>query len=189
MSPKTSRPADEPEETGLPPGYVPLSPPPGQKPPRKPISVWWKAAAFVVLLAAAVVTIVVVSRPDPRDSARGTAELVAKSVTDADLAGFRSYLCNPNEPEVPDFVISLGTTTVLAVSAESNGVATATLVPGGHPEADIAVLLNNQDGTWCMAAVSACRTTDDTPVTSNPASTDRAGCRFRPGRKGSNDGS
>jgi hypothetical protein len=182
MSPKASRPVgapgDEPAEPDLPPGYVRMSRP---KRRPEPISWWWKSAGLVVVLAAAVITIMyIVKGPDPRESARGTANLVAESLTDADMSAFRSYVCDSDKLEVPDSWMQMGTTSVLDASYEHDGVATATLTTSKRPDVDLAVLLHSKDEQWCVVVVTICPRYLDAPSAS--AIPDVKGCRTRPGR-------
>lgn len=182
MSPKASRPADEsgaePDELDLPPGYRQVSAP---KRRAEPVSWWWKSAGLVVLLAAAIFAMwSIVKDPDPRESARGTARLVAESLTDADMPAFRSYVCDSDKLDIPDAWMQLGTTSVLDVSSESDGVATATLTPGKRPEIDLVVLLQGKEEQWCVVVVTICPRYLDAPSASSMP--DLKGCRTRPGR-------
>ncbi|HEU5469826.1 MAG TPA: hypothetical protein VFV67_04180 [Actinophytocola sp.] len=172
MSPKASRPAEEPAEPDLPPGYVPIVPP-TRRPSRRPVPMWLKAGGFVVVLAATVVTVVVLTRPaDPRDSAGGTAELVAAALSAGDLAAFRSTLCARNELDLPDNPTRGRRTGVLEVSAERDGTARATLVPSGPPDFTIVLVLrtDGEDERWCVTAAAPC------PV-GPPTSSDLSVCR------------
>jgi hypothetical protein len=178
MSPKASRPADEPAEPDLPPGYPRIS---GPERREEPVSWWWKSVGLVVLLAVAVTTIwFIVKDPDARESARGTASLVAESLTDADMPEFRSYVCDSDKLEIPDAWMQLGATSVLDTSFERDGVATATLTPSKRPDVDLVVLLNSKDEEWCVVVVTICPRYLDAPSAS--AMPDVKGCRSRPGR-------
>jgi hypothetical protein len=179
MSPKASRPSgDEPAEPDLPSGYVEVSRP---KRAAEPVSWWWKSAGLVVLLAGALVAIwAVVKGPDPRESARGTAKLVAESLTDADMADFKSYVCDSDKLDIPDSWMQMGSASALGVSSEHDGVAMATLTMSKRPEMDLAVLLQSKDEQWCVVAVTVCPRWADAPSAS--AIPDLNGCRNRPGR-------
>lgn len=184
MSPKASRPAGAPDDEpvapdpDLPPGYVQTSRP---KPGPEPVSWWWKSTGLVVLLAAATLGIwAIVKDPDPRESARGTANLVAESLTDADMADFRSYVCDSDKLDIPDSWMQMGTTSVLDVSFEHDGVATATLTTSKRPEIDLAVWLQSKDEQWCVVVVTICPRWADAPSAS--PTPDLRGCRNRPGR-------
>lgn len=178
MSPKAARPADdEPAEPDLPPGYIQTSRP--KRP--EPVSWWWKATGLVVLLAAAVVTMwYIVKDPDPRESARGTAGLVAEALTDADMAEFKSYVCDSDKLQIPDDWMRLGTTSMLGVSGENDGVASATLTTSNRPDIDLALLLHSEDEQWCVVVVTICPRYLDAPSASTLP--DVKGCRSRPGR-------
>jgi hypothetical protein len=164
MSPKLSRPTGdsaepteptEPTEPDLPPGHVPMRPParPARE-RRKPISLWWKVGAYVVLLAATVGTVIYLGQPDdPRSSAKGTAELVAKSLTDGDIDAFRSYLCHPDLLGSPDNWTNAGTTTV-SVTEEGDEDATASVWSSGFNSLDLTMVLRDRDGSWCVAAIA-----------------------------------
>ncbi|MBP2326579.1 hypothetical protein JOF56_006964 [Kibdelosporangium banguiense] len=180
MSPKASRsadePGDEPGQADLPPGYVRMS-----RPKPAPVSWWWKSAGLVVLLAAAVIAIMfIVKGPDPRESARGTAKLVAESLTDADMSDFRSYVCDSGKLEIPDAWTQMGSTSVLDVSSERDGVATATLTTTKRPDMDLVLLLHSKDEQWCVVVVTNCPRYLDAPSASSLP--DVKGCRGRPGR-------
>jgi hypothetical protein len=182
MSPKASRSADEPgdetAEPDLPPGYVQMSRP---KRRPEPVSWWWKSAGLVVLLAAAIITIMyIVKGPGPRESARGTTNLVAESLTEADMPTFRSYVCDSDKLEIPDSWMDMGTTSVLDVSFEHDGVATATLTTSKRPDMDLVLLLHSKDEQWCVVVVTTCPRYLDAPSAS--AMPDVKGCRNRPGR-------
>jgi hypothetical protein len=140
--------------------------------------VWWKAGGFVVLLAATVVTIVLVGRPDPRESAHTTADLVAGSLTNADGTAYTSYLCGFN-PDPPGFVDQAGATTVLSVAEGNQGVATATLTANRLPELGLVLLLHNESGSRCVEALTLCPLDGSVPGMS---AEDASRCRFRPGR-------
>jgi hypothetical protein len=185
MSPKASRPAgapdDEPEEPDLPPGHVRISPP---KRRPEPVSWWWKSAGLVVLLAAAVIALTyILEGPDPRESAQGTIELVAESLTDADMAALRLYVCDGDKLEIHDSWLQMGTTSVLAVSerqTQREREAWATLTTSKRPDMDLFVTVRSKDVQWCVAAVAICPRYLDAPSAS--ALPDVNGCRARPGR-------
>ncbi len=123
--------------------------------PRKPISLWWKLAGFVVLLVATVATIVYLGRPDdPRSSAQGTADLVARSLTDSDMSTFRSALCDDALVTAPDAFAHLGTTSVLDVTDENDNEAIVVLRSRGYRSAQLSVLLHNEDDSWCVFGVT-----------------------------------
>jgi hypothetical protein len=152
MSPKLSRPAGEPDKTGLPPGHVPMRPPASPKPePRKPIPLWWKLGGYVALLAATVGTIVYFGWPkDPRSSAQGTAELVAKALSDGDISALQSYLCGGTPPESWTGPGVKTVTTVLNVSDEDDH-ATARLSSRDFRGSRVLTLsLRNRNGSWCV---------------------------------------
>lgn len=180
MSPKLSRPAPEPDDDAaeplLPPGHVPLRPPPKPVTQRRPGTWWWGFGAFVVVATVAVGAIVYASQPH-QDSARGTAELVARSLTDADLDAFTSYLC---DGPAPGEWADMEETTVLAVSEERDGEALATLTPSRPRGVDLLLSLENRDDTWCVVGADLCPRANDTlpdsPVPASPR------CQFRPGR-------
>jgi hypothetical protein len=177
MSPKLSRPAPEPDdEPVLPPGHVPLRPPPKPASRRRPGAWWWGFGAFVVVATVAVGAIVYASQPH-QDSARGTAELVAGALTDADLDAFTSYLCDG--PVAGDWT-GMGETTVLAVSEERDGEALATLTPSRPRGVDLLLGLEARDDTWCVVGTELCPRANDTlpdsPVSAAPR------CQFRPDR-------
>jgi hypothetical protein len=178
MSPKAARPADdEPAQPDLPPGYVQTSRP--KRP--EPVSWWWKSTGLVVLLAVAIFGIwAIVKDPDPRGSARGTANLVAEALTDADMADFKSYVCDSDKLQLPDDWMQLGATSMLGVSGESDGVATATLTTSKRPDIDLVVLLESKDEQWCVVVVTVCPRYLDAPSASGMP--DVKGCRSRPGR-------
>lgn len=176
-----SRSAQEPEdddagEPVLPPGHVPLRRTPRPTSQRKPVSWWWKFGGFVVVVTMVVAAIVYASQPH-QDSARGTAELVAGSLSDADLDAFTSYLCDADKP---DDWADMGATTVLAVSEERDGGAWATLTPSKPRGVDLLLELEDRDDTWCVAGADLCPRANDTlpdsPVSASPR------CQFRPGR-------
>jgi hypothetical protein len=199
MSPKVSRPADEPdepEERAIPPGHVPLTPSVKRELKRpEPISVWWKLGGLVVVLSAATVgTIVYLSQPpDPRSSARGTAELVAESLSSADLHAFESYLCYSEDTDRPNILLyaeftaqRAGKMTVLDVSeeyrggAQSHSVASATLTSSRHLDTDTVLLMDNSEDSWCLVSMYDCSIVDDS--TSSQLAPGPSGCRNRPGR-------
>jgi hypothetical protein len=195
MSPKVSRPADEPgdepDELAIPPGHVPITP--GVKRELKrpePISVWWKLGGLVVVLAATVVTIVLVSQPpDPRSSAQGMAELAAGAISGTDLDAFESYLCyadNLDLSEVREHVAMVarhaGRMTVLDVSDGYDGIASATLTSSRRPDIDTVLVMYNEEGLWCLAEMSTCPLADDSAANWPIPSMDLSGCRNRPGR-------
>ncbi|HYQ65368.1 hypothetical protein [Actinophytocola sp.] len=191
-----SRPADEPdepEELAIPPGHVPLTP--GVRPALKrpePLSLWWKLGGLAVVLAATAGTIVYLSQPaDPRGSPRGTAEVVAQSISGSDVHAFRSYLCHADEltpdtirENVTNTALQAGKLTVLEVSDETlhatNSLASATLTSSRRPDVDIVLLLRKQEDSWCLASLSYCPLANDT--TSDWLTPDLSGCRTRPGR-------
>ena len=180
MSPKVSRSHDdEPDDPGLPPGHVPLlrstTPKP---PPRKPLPRWVKAAGFVVLPVATAGLVVYLAQPDdPRDSAQGTADLAATALSSGDTSAFASYTCYPDEVELDDDWTHLGTTTVLAVSAEYEGVATATLTISEPAGTDLVLLMRGEDDApWCVVTPSLC------PVGGDSSSSPLDMCADRPGR-------
>jgi len=187
VSPKISRPdrasddePEEPEESGLPPGHMQMLPRTRQQrpAPRKPLPLWLKAGGFVLLLVATVGVVWLLGRPDdPRESARGTTELVAKALSDGDTSAFQSYTCRSDEVQVDDWT-QLGTATVLDVSGESEGTASATLMLSRPPDTDMVLLLHEEDDSWCVVAPGLCPLADDpllTPGDLNP-------CAGRPGR-------
>lgn len=181
MSPKMSRQTPEPDDDAseplIPPGHVPLRQPPRQAPQRRPSAWWWGFGAFVVVAAVVVVAIVYASQPH-QDTARGTAELAAGALTDADLDAFTSYLCDGKRAESDDW--DTGDTTVLAVSEERDGAAWATLTPSRPRGVDLLLGLESRDDTWCVAGADLCPRANDTlpdsPVPASPR------CQFRPGR-------
>jgi hypothetical protein len=180
MSPKLSRPAREPDDDAseplLPPGHVPLRPPPKPVTQRRPGTWWWGFGAFVVVATAAVVAIVYASQPH-QDSPRGTADLVAGSLTDADLDAFTSYLC---DGPVPGDWADMGATTVLAVSEERDGAALATLTPSRPRGVDLLLSLEDRDDSWCVVGADLCPRANDTLP--NPPAPAPPRCQFRPGR-------
>jgi hypothetical protein len=197
MSPKVSRPADEPdesEEPAIPPGHVPLTPAKRELKRPEPMSKWWKLGGLAVVLATAVGVIVYLTQPpDPRGSARGTAELVAESISKTDLHAFDSYLCHDDElnammvrRQVADTAPDAGRMTVLEVSDETRdaddtySIASATLTSSRRPDIDTVLLLTNEESSWCLVSVSYCALDDD--PTSSWLSPDLSGCRNRPGR-------
>jgi hypothetical protein len=195
MSPKVSRPADEPDdepdELAIPPGHVPITPRVKRELKRpEPISVWWKLGGLVVVLAAIVVTIVLVSQPpDPRSSARGMAELAAESFSRADLDAFVSYLCYADELDLSEVRVQVamiarhaGRMTVLDVSDDYDGVASATLTSSRRPDIDTVLLMHNEEGPWCLVEMSTCPLADDSAANWPIPITDFSGCRNRPGR-------
>jgi hypothetical protein len=159
MSPKVSRPADEPDKTGLPPGHVPMRPYARPKPePKKPISLWWKLGGYVALLAATVSTIVYLGRPeDPRSSAQGMAELVAKALSDGDISAFQSCMCNIGAFESAAAWVNLrvmSVTTVNNVTEEDNR-ATASLSSRRFPsDLNLTLSLYDRNGSWCVLDVA-----------------------------------
>jgi hypothetical protein len=184
MSPKASRPAGAPDDEpaapdpDLPPGYVKTSRP---KPGPEPVSWWLKSTGLVVLLAAATIAIWAMFKdPDPRESARGTTALVAEALTDADIADFRSYVCDSDKLDIPDSWMQMGTTTMDGVSDEHDGVATGTLRSSKRPEIYLAVPLRSKDEQWCVVAVAICPLYLDAPAASHLP--DVPGCRDRPYR-------
>jgi hypothetical protein len=198
MSPKVSRPADEPdesEEPAIPPGHVPLTPAKRELKRPEPISMWWKLGGLAVVLAAIVGLVVYLSQPpDPRTSARGTAELVAESISRTDLHTFKSYQCDADEfdallarHQVTDTAPQAGKMTVLEVSDETRDVhdiyslASATLTSSRRPDIDTVLLLKKEQDSWCLVSISYCALDDDT--TSRWLSPDlSAECLTRPGR-------
>jgi hypothetical protein len=197
MSPKMSRPAHEPdesEEPAIPPGHVPLTPAKRELKRPEPISKWWKLGGLAVVLATIVGAIVYLSQPpDPRSSARGTAELVAESISKTDLHTFESYLCHAGEldalmaqRQVADTSRHAGKMTVLEVSDETRdvhdtySVASATLTSSRRPDIDTVLLLTNEESSWCLVSISYCALADD--ATSSWLSPELSGCLNRPGR-------
>ncbi|HEX6355125.1 hypothetical protein [Actinophytocola sp.] len=160
MSPKVSRPAGDPDETELPPGHVPMGQPARPKPrPRKPVPLAWKVGGYVALLVATVGTIVYLGRPeDPRSSAEGTAELVAKALTEGDISTFQSCMCNVRPLESAAAWIDLrarSVTTVSHVTDEVDNSATATLWSERFPsDLSITLFLYDRNGSWCVFDVA-----------------------------------
>lgn len=159
MSPKVSRATGEPDKAGLPPGHLPMGLPVRREAkPKKPIPLWWKIGGYVVLLAATVGTIVYLGRPvDPRSSARGTAELVAKALNDGDFSAYQSYLCG-GIPRLPETLTDSGAktiTTVLTVTEEEDDHSKAYLRSRGFRiYLELTLLLVDQDGSWCVSGVA-----------------------------------
>ena len=184
MSPRVSRshdaPDDEPEEPpGLPPGYVPTRPPVTPRPaPRLPLPRWGRVVGLVVLLATTVGVIVYLALPDdPRKSAQGTADLVAAALSAGDTSAFVSYTCYPDEVKLDDGWARVGRTTVLAVSNEKDGVATATLTISHPGNTDVALLMRSEnDGPWCVVTPSLC------PLAGSSSPSPLDMCAHRPGR-------
>lgn len=184
MSPKMSRPAPDPNDDAgeplLPPGHVPLRMPPRPVSRRPPGAWWWGFGGFVLVVTVVVAAIVYASQPH-QDSARGTAELAAAALTDADLDAFTSYLCDADQPAEPDDWADMGATTVLAVSEERDGAALATLTPNRPRGVDLLLSLEDRADTWCVVSTDLCPRANDTlpdsPVPASPR------CQFRPGRE------
>jgi hypothetical protein len=185
MSPKVSRQEhssdDEPGEPELPPGHVPMRRPvtPRQAAP-KPLPRWVTTVGFVVLLAAVAGVIVYLAQPDdPRDSAQGTADLVATALGEGDTSAFASYTCYPDELTLNDDWTRLGRTTVLAVSGEYDGVAKATLTISQPANTDLVLLMRSEDDApWCVVTPSLCPVAEDPTATRSPLDM----CAGRPGR-------
>ncbi|MGW5049902.1 hypothetical protein [Actinokineospora sp. NPDC004072] len=183
MSPKRSHdtPGDdspEPEEPQLPPGYVPTTPP-APRPAPQAMRPWVWYAGLAVVVAAVVAGIVVLAQPeDPRDSAQGTADLVATALSNGDKAAFASYTCYPDEVALGDEWAALGKATVLAV-AEYTDVAKATLTISEPVPADLVLLMSSEDDSpWCVLTPALCPV--GAPGSSTPSPLDL--CVDRPGR-------
>jgi hypothetical protein len=168
MSPKVARPdrapdeePDEPgevveprevEESGLPPGHVPMARSRVREQQRsKPLPLWLKIGAYVLLLVLTVGVVWYLGRPaDPRESAEGTAGLVAKSINDRDVRAFRSYRCDEAVVFGLGDWATLGEVTVLSVT-DDDGRAEATLRSRGLRATDIYLELRERDDSWCVA--------------------------------------
>jgi hypothetical protein len=165
MSPKVSRPApdDEPEESGLPPGHVPMRRVGPRPTPHKRLPPWVKIAGSVVALGAIAGLIVYLALPDdPRDSAQGTAELVATAVSEGDTSAFQSYFCPGAEVVFPEGLAPQGETSVLALSDETeSGLVVATLALHEAPEFELAIGLDGKGDSWCMFAPAICSVDED----------------------------
>ena len=158
-----------------------MTPRPRRQPRPSTVPGWVKFVGFVVLLAAVVGGIVYAAQPpDQRESAKGTAELIAEAMTRADLDAYRSYVCDADELTISVPLYLLGRTTVLAVSDEDDDAATATLTSDQRPEADSVLLLSKREDSWCVVVMTSCLlAADSLPRSSLP---DVRGCSTRPGR-------
>jgi hypothetical protein len=165
VSPKISRPApdDEPEESGSPPGHVPMRRVGPRPTPHKRLPLRVKIVGFVVVVGAVVGLIVYLALPkDPRGSAEGTAELVATAVGKGDTSAFQSYLCPGAELEFPEGLAPQGETTVLALSDETDsGLVVATLTFRDAPDSELVIGLEDKGDSWCMFAPAVCSVDED----------------------------